>query len=262
MKTATLVALILAVLLCLSMTACTTPTPKPAEQPKSTAAPEPTPPTPVPPAQTTSTGQAESVVKPEVAVTGRNAQEVMNLFKETPWPPASISAEEKAFLRRAVVVLETTKGIIKIKVDPDAAPIHAANFVKLARDGFYNGVVFHRVIRGFMSQGGDPTGTGQGGPTPDYTLPAEIKLTHQAGSVAAARTGDQVNPERRSSGSQFYMCHSREGCQRLDGAYTVFGQIIQGQDVNLALNVTYNDAGPIPGAQPDKIIRAWVEMGS
>ena len=161
------------------------------------------------------------------------------------------------------MVFETTKGTIKIRVFPDAAPINSANFVKLARDGFYDGLTFHRVIKGFMSQGGDPTGTGQGGPTPDYTLPAEIGLPHKDGSVAAARTGDQMNPQRRSSGSQFYMCHSQQGCAMLDGQYTVFGQIVEGQDVNLALTVTYT-SGPqsalIPGVKPDKIVKAWVEL--
>ncbi|MFH1676255.1 MAG: peptidylprolyl isomerase, partial [bacterium] len=110
------------------------------------------------------------------------------------------------------------------------------------------------VIAGFMTQGGDPTGTGEGGP--GYTLPAEIKLPHVTGSVAAARTADQGNPQRRSSGSQFYMCHSTKGTERLNDAYTVFGQIIQGQDVNLAIKLC---DPPPPCSDLDKIIKAWVE---
>ena len=191
----------------------------------------------------------------------KNPPEIMALFKQyKSWPPESITEEEKAILRRCVVVLQTTKGIIKIRLIPDAAPIHSANFVKLVRDGFYDGLTFHRVIKGFMSQGGDPEGTGRGGP--GYTLPAEIGLPHYPGSVAAARLPDEYNPERRSSGSQFYMCHTRERCAKLDGAYTVFGNIVEGQDVNLSLTPTHDDNNnPIPGVVPDKIIDAWVESG-
>lgn len=175
------------------------------------------------------------------------------------WPPLSITDEEKELLKNVVCVLETTKGIMKIRLFPDAAPIHSANFVKLIQEGFYDGLTFHRVIQGFMSQGGDPEGTGAGGP--GYTLPAEINLPHEVGSLAAARQGDQVNPERRSSGSQFYLVHTREKCAGLDGAYTVFGKIIQGQDVNLSLTVTQDaQSRPIEGVEPDKIIRAYIEI--
>jgi len=170
------------------------------------------------------------------------------------WPPAKITPEEIAQIKNLVVVLETTKGIIKIKLFPDEAPIHSANFVKLVQEGYYNGLTFHRVIADFMTQGGDPKGTGEGGP--DYTLPAEIKLKHETGSVAAARTGDNVNPQRRSSGSQFYMVRSQERCAHLDGAYTVFGKILQGQDVNLAMKL----CNPPPSCPDlDKITKAWVE---
>ena len=102
---------------------------------------------------------------------------------------------------------------IKIKLDHKAAPITCANFEKLAKEGFYNGLTFHRVISGFMIQGGDPDSKGApagkmlGVGGPDYTLEAEIKdgLFHKRGALAAARQGDEVNPERRSSGSQFYI---------------------------------------------------------
>lgn len=167
------------------------------------------------------------------------------------WPPRKISADKVKILRRVICVLETTKGVIRIRLFPDEAPIHSANFVKLIQDGFYDGLLFHRVIDDFMSQGGDPMGDGSGGP--GYDLPAEINLTHAAGRVAAARLGDSVNPRRYSSGSQFYMCRSTEGCARLDGQYTVFGEIVEGRDVNLALRVTE------VGVEPDRIIRAWVE---
>jgi peptidyl-prolyl cis-trans isomerase B (cyclophilin B) len=266
MRALTLASVIIAFLLVLFVSACTTPTPE--DQAQKTASEtektvEETPPSTVTPESETSGMENEPISGStgggEGIAGGDSQQKIADLFKAyKTWPPASLTQAEKDILRDAVVVFETTKGTIKIRVFPDAAPIHSANFVKLARDGYYDGLTFHRVIRGFMSQGGDPTGDGTGGP--GYTLPAEIALTHREGSIAAARTGDQVNPERRSSGSQFYMCHSQAGCSRLDGQYTVFGQIVEGQDVNLALTVTYNDSGPIPGATPDKIIKAYVEL--
>jgi cyclophilin family peptidyl-prolyl cis-trans isomerase len=183
-----------------------------------------------------------------------------NIFGHyTTWPPESITPEEVALLNRIVVVFETTKGIIKVRLFPDAAPIHSANCVKLVQEGFYDGLKFHRVIADFMSQGGDPTGDGTGGP--GYTLPAEIGLTHEAGSMAAARTPDQVNPERRSSGSQFYWVRDAQRCASLNGQYTVYGKIVEGQDINLALTINYTGQGPIPGAAIDSIIKAWIEMG-
>lgn len=109
--------------------------------------------------------------------------------------------------------IQTTAGPIKIRLYDDT-PMHRDNFLKLAEEGFYDGVLFHRVINNFMVQTGDPESKnaepgrmlGSGGP--DYTLPAEIvypKHYHKYGALAAARTGDEMNPERRSSGSQFYI---------------------------------------------------------
>jgi peptidyl-prolyl cis-trans isomerase B (cyclophilin B) len=263
MRALTLGLTILAFLLVLFVTACTTPGPEDQAQ-KTTAETEKTggetSPSTVTPESETSGMENEpisgSTAGGEGIAGGDSQQIIADLFKEyQTWPPDSITQAEKDILREVLVVFETTKGTIKIRVLPDAAPIHSANFVKLARDGFYNGLPFHRVISGFMSQGGDPKGDGTGGP--GYTLPAEIALTHRAGSIAAARTD---NPEKRSSGSQFYMCHSQQGCSRLDGLYTVFGQIVEGQDINLKLNVTYTGSGPIPGTTPDKIIKAYVEL--
>lgn len=111
------------------------------------------------------------------------------------------------------VLIETSLGNIKVKLYDDT-PLHRDNFVKLAREGFYDGSLFHRVIRNFMIQGGDPeskdapAGKQLGSGDPGYTLPAEIvypKHFHKRGALAAARQGDQVNPEKRSSGSQFYI---------------------------------------------------------
>lgn len=137
-----------------------------------------------------------------------------------------------------LVHLKTPEGDITLLLYEDT-PIHRENFLKLAREGFLDSTRFHRVIRDFMIQGGDPnskpggdeTMIGRGGP--GYTLEAEIlpHHIHKKGALAAARQGDQVNPERRSSGSQFYIVHNPNNCRHLDGSYTVFGEVIDGLDV-------------------------------
>jgi peptidyl-prolyl cis-trans isomerase B (cyclophilin B) len=165
----------------------------------------------------------------------------------------------------AMVLIETNVGNIKVKLY-DSTPKHKENFLKLTKEGFYAGTLFHRVIPGFMIQGGDPDSKnaqqgqplGMGGP--DYTLDAEISAKHFRGALSAARQGDQVNPEKRSSGSQFYIVQNgpvpaaqldqiiqQKGLQYtpeerdyylkvggtpfLDGDYTVFGQVVEGMEV-------------------------------
>jgi cyclophilin family peptidyl-prolyl cis-trans isomerase len=118
-------------------------------------------------------------------------------------------------------------GTMKVQFYTKDAPKNVANVANLGIKGFYNGLTFHRLIPGFMIQGGDPSGNGTGGP--GYTIPAEIKRRHEKGSMAMARTGDQVNPERRSSGSQFYICF--QPTPQLDGQYTVIGKLVEGMDV-------------------------------
>lgn len=124
-------------------------------------------------------------------------------------------------------VIKTSRGDIDVELYPKEAPLSVTNFVYLAKGGFYNGLTFHRVVPDFVIQGGDPTATGSGGP--GYTIPAEIKLLHKEGALAWARTGDEINPQRRSSGSQFYITY--KPTPFLDGAYTVFGQVTKGMDV-------------------------------
>jgi cyclophilin family peptidyl-prolyl cis-trans isomerase/Flp pilus assembly protein TadD len=141
-------------------------------------------------------------------------------------PPAMSIDPNKSY--EATIV--TAKGNIIVALDAADAPQTVNNFVYLAQQGFYDGLTFHRVENtpGFtLIQGGDPTGTGRGGT--GYTVPAEIGLPHDAGAIAMARTGDQINPERASSGSQFYIC--LEPIHQLDGAYTVFGYVVEGLDV-------------------------------
>ena len=186
---------------------------------------------------------------------------------------------------RTRVVLTTTMGDITIALY-DETPLHKENFLKLAETHYLDSLLFHRVIRNFMIQTGDPdsrcaeidTPLGQGGP--GYTLPAEIRfpqLFHKRGAVAAARTGDEVNPERRSSGSQFYIVWGMDftsaeldkvtalteersrgrvkfpaevkkeylrhgGTPHLDGSYTVFGEVVDGlKVVDKIQNVRIND---------------------
>ena len=151
-------------------------------------------------------------------------------------------AEAEALMQKLeeepIFDIQTNLGMIKVKLY-SKTPKHKANFEKLALSGFYDGILFHRVIDGFMIQGGDPNTKdttlvekyGQGGP--GYTIPAEIipDYRHKKGALAAARRGDAANPERESSGSQFYLVQSEEACAQLDGAYTVFGETVEGLDV-------------------------------
>ena len=119
--------------------------------------------------------------------------------------------------------LETNQGAIGVELFDDDAPKTVANFLKLARDGFYNGVVFHRVIENFMVQGGDPTGTGMGGP--GYQFEDEInKHPVKRGALAMANSGPNTN------GSQFFIVTAEE-CSWLDGKHTVFGRVSEGMDV-------------------------------
>jgi cyclophilin family peptidyl-prolyl cis-trans isomerase len=131
---------------------------------------------------------------------------------------------------------------------------HRDNFVKLVKSGYYNGTLFHRVIPGFMIQGGDPDsknakpGQRLGAGTPGYTIPAEFnpKLTHKRGALAAARTGGSSNPKKASSGSQFYIVEPEKGTHFLDNDYTVFGEITEGLDVITKIATVQKDQADRP----------------
>jgi peptidyl-prolyl cis-trans isomerase B (cyclophilin B) len=185
-------------------------------------------------------------------------------------PNDSLSAITQGHVR---VKIETPLGNIVVRLY-DATPLHRDNFVRLVKEGYYDNTLFHRVIKGFMIQGGDPNSKGApadavlGSGGPGYTLEAEIRpgLYHKRGALAAARESDDVNPERRSGGSQFYIVWGRTysprqmeylidkmrmehpetggltaaqqhiyatygGTPHLDGEYTVFGEVEQGLDV-------------------------------
>ena len=134
----------------------------------------------------------------------------------------------------------TNLGTITVKLY-SKTPNHRDNFEKLALTGYFDGLLFHRVINGFMIQGGDPytrdtsaaavAKYGQGGP--GYTIPAEFvpEYKHKKGALAAARKGDVANPKKESSGSQFYLVQDEKACAQLDGEYTVFGETVKGLDI-------------------------------
>jgi len=161
-----------------------------------------------------------------------------------------------------LAVIETKFGSIVIEFFEESAPSHAANFRKLVRDGFYDGVTFHRVVPGFVIQGGDPnskdddrSNDGIGGP--GYTVEAEIGLKHERGFVAAARRPDQVNPKRESSGSQFFICLTE--LPSLDGAYTVFGKVVDGMDVVDQIAAVDRDERDNP-VEKVEMIRAYLKV--
>jgi cyclophilin family peptidyl-prolyl cis-trans isomerase len=129
--------------------------------------------------------------------------------------------------------ITTNKGDIVVSLNAEAAPEHVNNFVFLSNEGYYDGLTFHRVEPGFVIQGGDPLGDGQGGP--GYTVPGEFSLKHIEGALAMARLPDQINPNRESSGSQFYI--TLAPTPFLDDQYSVFGQVESGMDVVKAIKI-------------------------
>jgi len=139
-----------------------------------------------------------------------------------------------------VAVIETTLGKIAIELFPREAPGTVANFVKLAEKGYFNGILFHRVIPGFMIQTGDPTGTGRGGP--GWTIKDEFhpKLRHdKAGIVSMAKTAAP-----HTGGSQFFITH--DATEFLDDKHSVFGQVIEGQDVVVKIGGVPRDENDRP----------------
>ena len=147
------------------------------------------------------------------------------------------------------LVLTLKTGDVVIKLLPDLAPKHVARVKRLVKEGFYDGIVFHRVIPGFMAQSGDPTGTGTGG-SKHGSLPAEFsQYVYKRGTVGAARTRDP-----NSANSQFFICFG-DGCRGLTGQYTVWGQVVSGME-----HVDRITPGE-PPANPDKIIKMRLGSG-
>ena len=156
-----------------------------------------------------------------------------------------------------IITFEMENGdIMKAELYPEIAPNTVRNFISLVSSGFYDGLIFHRVINGFMIQGGDPEGTGMGGP--GYSIKGEFAqngfandLRHSAGVLSMARS---MMPD--SAGSQFFIMH--KNAPHLDGAYAAFGKVTEGQDVVDAIATVATDAGDRP-VEPQMIIEVTVD---
>ena len=165
---------------------------------------------------------------------GRNTETAAELDDST---KTALEMERKR-MEEPEFEIKTTHGTMKLRLYSQT-PKHRENFVKLVKEKYYDGLRFHRVIEGFMIQGGDPFSRdtamidrwGMGGP--DYTIPAEFvpEYRHKKGAIAAARKGDMANPKKASSGSQFYIVQDEFGCSHLDGDYTIFGEVYEGLEV-------------------------------
>lgn len=159
-------------------------------------------------------------------------------------PPMKVDAAKKYF---ATVEMENG-GQFKMELYPDKAPITVNSFVFLSCKGFYNGVTFHRVLEGFMAQGGDPTGTGAGGPGYQFVNEDSDLVFDKAGVVAMANAGRDTN------GSQFFITFAP--ADFLNGGYTIFGQVTEGMDVVNA--ITRRDPQQSPTFEGDKIISVLI----
>ena len=173
---------------------------------------------------------------------GRSAKSTEAVVTEPTDTLAAVKAAQ-ALPEEPIFDIVTNYGTIRVKLYKDT-PRHRDNFEKLALSGYYDSLLFHRVINGFMIQGGDPFTKdttmvehyGEGGPA--YTIPAEMRDSlgqplhrHKKGALAAARRGDLANPFKESSGSQFYLVQDPDNCAHLDGEYTVFGETVAGLHV-------------------------------
>lgn len=218
--------------------------------------------------------------KQKVAATDQTAKKEVQTGQQA--PTKEIAQSTPGETKGQKVLISTDYGNMTVLLY-DGTPKHRDNFIKLVKEGFYNGTLFHRVIKDFMIQGGDPDSKkakagqqlGIGGP--GYTIEAEFRpeYYHKKGALAAARQGDQVNPERRSSGSQFYIVQGKKvtaaelnnmvqstgatytadqintyqnigGTPFLDNQYTVFGEVIDGLDVIDKIAAANTGAGNRP----------------
>jgi len=162
----------------------------------------------------------------------------------------SVTAHAEDYDKENSLYLDLKNGRVVIKMRPDLAPKHVAQIKKLTRAGFYDGIVFHRVIRGFMAQTGDPTGTGTGG-SEEPDLAAEFSNEpHIKGTLSMARSRSP-----NSANSQFFIVFKR--APHLDGAYTVWGQVVEGMEfVNKIKKGSSSNGGKV--TNPDKIIKMQV----
>lgn len=164
------------------------------------------------------------------------------------------AGENEPMAKDPIVVIETTQGNIEVALKPEVAPKATENFLKHAENGYYNGLIFHRVIKGFMLQGGDPTGTGRGGesiwnrPFEDE-VDAKVKFD-RPGMLAMANAGPKTN------GSQFFI--TTAATPWLNMKHTIFGEVVKGYDVVQKIEGTKTGPGDRP-VEPQKIIRIYVK---
>jgi peptidylprolyl isomerase len=150
--------------------------------------------------------------------------------------------------KRYTAVMQTSKGSMTIALDPAAAPRTVNSFVFLARNGYYDGVVFHRIIPGFVVQGGDPTGTGRGGPGYKFADELPSAGRYEVGSLAMANSGPNTN------GSQFFIISGSDGV-RLPPSYSLFGKVVAGLETVAALDAVGSSGGsPKERVQIDSVI--------
>ncbi|MEW5701454.1 MAG: peptidylprolyl isomerase [Candidatus Zixiibacteriota bacterium] len=210
------------------------------------------------PARSVEPAKADSATKEPAATTPAAKPEEQPKLEEKPKAEEQPKAEEKPKTEAAPVdpkapyksvtfakgekpriVMETTQGKIVIELWPDVALKHCQSFAYLTEKGYFDSLTFHRVVPGFVIQGGDPKGNGTGGP--GYTVPAEFSQTllHEDGILSMARRGDDIN----SAGSQFFICLGR--LPSLDKQYTIFGKVVEGLDV-----VHKIEKVPVQGERP------------
>ena len=183
-------------------------------------------PTPTAPPTTSSAGRVPAGAQPAAASPSGGARR----YSAAPAMQIDPNKEYTA-------TIKTNFGDIKVQLDAKNAPLTVNNFVFLAREGFYNGVIFHRIIKGFMIQGGDPTGTGRGGP--GYQFADEpVKGAYEIGSIAMANSGPNTN------GSQFFICQGPQ-CTGLPKSYNLFGKVVEGMDV-------VNKIADVPTTGPER----------
>jgi peptidylprolyl isomerase len=149
--------------------------------------------------------------------------------------------------KRYTATMETSLGTMVIALDPVAAPKTVNNFVFLAREGYYDGVIFHRIIKGFMCQGGDPTGSGRGGPGYRFNDELPAPGRYEIGSVAMANAGPNTN------GSQFFIVSGQSGV-RLPPQYSLFGKVVKGLEVLSEMEGVQTDPSDRP--REDVVIKS------
>jgi cyclophilin family peptidyl-prolyl cis-trans isomerase len=171
--------------------------------------------------------------------------------KQYSGPPPTVIDPSKRYL----ATISTDKGDIVIELFADKAPTTVNNFVFLARDGYYDGVTFHRVIHGFMAQGGDPTGSGRGGPGYTFRDEFDASLRHdQPGTLSMANAGPGTN------GSQFFITYGPT--PHLDGRHSVFGRVIEGMDVVEAIPERDPMQAREPGVAMNSVVITEEEPGA